>query len=166
VSELGAGGAGRLHCLLGDHRGAAVVETLVVFPIFVAFFSMIVQLCYLEVAALGTQHAAIVAARAAIVVAADDPRYYGSGVGTLGGSRRTEVEEAAKNALRIASADPTVKLDFTGGFGQGSVVSVKATFDYHCEIPVGSLIICGTSKMRHIKREAAMPVQTAGYQYP
>jgi len=152
--------------LLGDREGAVVVETLVVFPVFFAFVAAIVQLCYLEVGALATQHAAIVAARAAIVVAADDPRYYGSSVGTLDGKRRTEVEEAAKNAVRIADQDPSIRLDFRGGFGQGSVVAVQATFDFDCIIPVGSLLVCGPGRVRHIKREAMMPVQTAGYIYP
>jgi hypothetical protein len=153
--------------LLKDRRGAAVVETLFVFPVFFAFFSMIVQLCYLEVAALGTQHAAIVAARAAIVVAGDDPKHYGgSAVGTLGGRRQAEVEEAARNALRVASSDPRVKLDFSGGFGQGSIVRVKVQFDYACGVPVGSTVLCGASKTARITREASMPSQTAGYQYP
>lgn len=153
--------------LLEERSGAAIVETLFVFPTFFAFFSVIVQLCYLEVAALGTQHAAIVAARAAIVVAGDDPQHYGnSDVGTLDGQRRTEVEEAAKNALRIASVDPEVELEFSGGFDQGSVVKVTARFEYPCAVPVGNTIVCGVRKKTQITREASMPVQTAGYEYP
>jgi len=156
----------RARTLLRDTKGAAVVEALVAFPTFFAFFSCLVQLVYLEVGALATQHAATVAARAAAVVAADDPRYYGSGTGTLAGKRRTEVEEAVRNALRIAADQPSVRVTFSGGFGEGQIIKARVAFDHPCGVPVGGLIVCGPSRKATVIREAAMPSQTAGYIYP
>ncbi|HSO33378.1 MAG TPA: hypothetical protein VLT33_12680 [Labilithrix sp.] len=152
--------------LLRDTRASAVVEALVAFPVFFAFFSILVQLIYLELGALATQHAATVAARAAIVVAADDPKFYGSGTGTLSGRRQTEVEEAVKNALRIASDDPKMRVTFSGGFGEGQIVKAHVEFDHPCGVPVGGLLVCGTSRKATVIREASMPSQTAGYTYP
>ncbi|CAN5924140.1 hypothetical protein BH11MYX4_BH11MYX4_23930 [soil metagenome] len=152
--------------LLRDTRASAVVEALVAFPVFFAFFSILVQLIYLELGALATQHAATVAARAAIVVAADDPKFYGSAAGTLSGRRQTEVEEAVKNALRIASDDPRMRVTFSGGFGEGQIVKAHVEFDHPCGVPVGGLLVCGTSRKATVIREASMPSQTAGYTYP
>jgi hypothetical protein len=147
--------------------GGAVVETVIAFPVFFAFFSMIVQLCYLEVAGLTTQHAANIAARAAVVVAADDPRHYGgSPLGTLDGARGKEVEEAVRNVLRTSSKDPKVRVTFSGGFGEGSTVKAKIELDYDCWVPPGGAIVCGASRRSLITREASMPSQTAGYEYP
>jgi hypothetical protein len=139
----------------------------VAFPTFFGFFSMIVQLCYLEVAGLATQHAAIIAARAAVVVAADDPRFYdGTPVGRLEGKRRAEVEEAVRNALRIAADNPKVHVTFTGSFEEGTIVKAKVTFDYDCWVPYGGTLVCGVPRRHRIEREAAMPAQTPGYEYP
>lgn len=156
----------RAASVLRDTKGAAVVEALVAFPVFFAFFSCLVQLVYLEVGALATQHAATVAARAAAVVAADDPRFYGSGTGTLGGRRKTEVEEAVRNTLRIAADEPRSRVTFSGGFGEGQIIRARVEFDHPCGIPVGGLIVCGPSRKATVVREAAMPSQTAGYVYP
>lgn len=152
--------------VLRDTRGAAVVEALIAFPVFFAFFSCLVQLIYLELGALATQHAATVAARAAVVVAADDPKYYGSGTGSLTGKRKEDVEEAVKNTLRISSADPRMRVTFSGGFGEGEIVKARVEFDHPCGIPVGGLIVCGPSRKATVIREASMPSQTAGYTYP
>lgn len=150
-----------------DTRGAAVVEALVAFPVFFAFFSCLVQLIYLELGALATQHAATVAARAAVVVAADDPKYYGGAAkGSLSGKRKDEVEEAVKNTLRISSVDPRMRVTFSGGFGEGQIVKAHVEFDHPCGIPVGGLIVCGPSRKATVIREASMPSQTAGYTYP
>lgn len=155
-----------IHRLRRDDKGAAVVEALVAFPVFFALFSCLVQLIYIEIGALTAQHAATVAARAAAVVAADDPKYYGSPVGTLDGKRRTEVEEAVKNTLRIAADKPSFRLTFNGGFGEGAIIKAHVAYDHPCGIPVGGLFVCGPSRKATIHREAAMPSQTAGYVYP
>ena len=153
--------------LLGNTKGAAVVETLVAFPVFFAFFSTLVQMFYLEVGSLTTQHAATVAARAAAVVAADDPKNYGGGgVGSLSGSRQTEVEEAVKQVLHLSAEKPEMRLSFSGGFGEGQTFTAKVEFDQPCSLPIGGLIVCGTSQKATIVREASGASQTAGYTYP
>lgn len=61
----------------GDDRGVAQLEFLLAFiPVFVLFLGF-VQLVLLAVASLVVQHAAVRAARSAIVVLDDDPRHYG-----------------------------------------------------------------------------------------
>lgn len=150
-----------------DTRGAAVVEALVAFPVFFMFFSCLVQLIYLELASLTTQHAATVAARAAIVVCADDPKNYGGGgTGSLSGKRKDEVEEAVKNTLRISSDDPKMRVSFSGGFGEGQIVKARVEYDHPCGVPIGGLIVCGASRKATMAREASMPSQTAAYTYP
>ena len=63
--------------LASDTRGAIYIEFLIAFiPLFVFFMSM-VQLSFLRAAHLVNRHAAVVAARAAIVVLPDDPAQYG-----------------------------------------------------------------------------------------
>lgn len=155
-----------MKALARDTKGAAVVETLVAYPVFFAFFSTLVQMFYLEVGALTTQHAATVAARAAAVVAADDPKYYGSGVGSLGGSRQSEVEEAVKQTLRLSADDPQTRVSFSGGFGEGQTFKAHVEYDQPCGLPVGGLIVCGASRKATIVREASGAAQTAGYTYP
>lgn len=60
----------------GDARGAVYVEFIIAFmPIFVLFLA-ICQLSLLVVARLVVSHAAVTAARAAVVVLEDDPKYY------------------------------------------------------------------------------------------
>ncbi len=145
--------------------GSAVIETLVAFPLVYLVFTIIIQLCYLEVASLVTGHASVVAARAAIVVAADDPRFYGSAAGTMEGKRRDEVEEAVRQALRTSALDPKFKVSF-GSFEEGKVVKAKVELDYPCTIPFGGPFVCGLDGMRHISREATLPYQGASYEYP
>jgi hypothetical protein len=153
--------------LVSRTRGSAVVEVLVVFPIFFAFFAMIVQLVFLELAGIAVQHAAIVGVRGAVVVAADDPKFYaGSSVGSLNGKRKSEVDEAIDNVLRFSMHDFKHDIAFSGGFGEGSIVKATLVVDYKCEVPVGRWVVCGTGLTQRITREASMPTQTAGYIYP
>jgi hypothetical protein len=143
------------------------VEALVAFPTFFAFFTTIVQLCFLELAGLATQHAATLAARAAVVVAADDPGHYGGApLGSLEGARRGEVEEAVTNALRFTVDRPEVKVSFSGGFGPGAIATATVDFDYRCWVPWGGLVACGPSRHLRLVREASMPSQTPRYEYP
>jgi hypothetical protein len=130
------------------------------------WFMSIVQLAWLEGASLATKHAAVVAARAAIVVAADDPRFYGSATGTLDGERAAEVHEAVVNVLRPSADDPKVEVSFPNGAGEGALVRARVDFEYPCTIPVGRLFVCGASRTQHLRHEAVMPSQTAGYVYP
>lgn len=69
-----------------DTRGVVLIELLLAFvPVFVLFLG-IVQLALLSVAELVVQHAAVAGVRSAIVVLADDPRFYGdTEPGDIGG---------------------------------------------------------------------------------
>jgi hypothetical protein len=59
-----------------ERRGAVMVEFLIAFiPLFMLFLG-IVQFTLMGAAALIVQHAAVVGARAAVVVLDDDPKYY------------------------------------------------------------------------------------------
>jgi hypothetical protein len=147
-------------------RGSAVVETLVAFPMVWAFVTSILQLTYLEVATLNTKHAAMVAARAAIVVAHDDPKYYGSPPGSLGGRRQAAVDEAVRNVLRPSDEAATPRTTIWGGFAEGSVLRAKVVFDFPCTIPVAATIVCGPRHTMRLTAEAALPNQATPYEYP
>lgn len=62
---------------LRDDRGGVYIEFLLAFPPLFLLFLAICQLSLLAAAKLVVQHAATRAARAAIVVLEDDPKYYG-----------------------------------------------------------------------------------------
>jgi hypothetical protein len=164
---------------LGKDRrtaGAVYVEFLIAFlPLFVMFMSL-VQLAFVEVANLVTKHAAVAAARAAMVVLPDDPSYYGGQpVNVASGARRDAIEAAAKARLMAVSTDPQITLRFptsAGGdddkvqFQRDDVVRVHLEFSYPCKIPIGSFFVCKSLDLHKVlKAEAAMPLQGAGYDY-
>jgi len=166
-------------CALGiarDRRGAVYVEFLIVFlPLFV-FFMSLVQLAFVVTANLVTKHAAVTAARAAIVVLPDDPSYYGDvKVNTASGERLNAIRTAARARLMAVSTSPEVEITFPsspgGGdskttFQQDDVVRVQLKFDYPCKIPIGSRFVCNFLTLHKIlKAEAALPLQGAGYSY-
>ena len=156
--------------------GAVYVEFLIAFlPLFVMFMSL-VQLAFVEVANLVTKHAAVAAARAAIVVLPDDPSYYGGqAVNVASGARRDAIMSAAKARLSAVGIDPEVTLRFPsspGGdddktqFARDDVVRVHLEFSYPCKIPIGSFFVCRSLELhKTLKAEAAMPLQGAGYDY-
>jgi len=159
-----------------DARGAIYVEFLIVFmPLFVMFMSL-VQFAFVQTANLVTKHAAVQAARAAIVVLPDDPNFYGNvPVNKVAGDRKTIIEAAARGRLLAVSTMPDFKIQFPstpGGdddktqFQQDDVVRVKLTFNYPCKIPIGNRFVCtllGSKKA--LKAEAALPLQGAGFEY-
>ena len=157
-------------------EGAVYVEFLIAFlPLFVLFMSL-VQLAFVQVANIVTKHAAITAARAAIVVLPDDPGFYeGAKVNTATGKRLELIEAAAKARLAAVSTGPKVEVTFpssAGGddnktsFERDDLVRVKVEFDYPCLIPIGSLFVCRTFDLhKKLKAEAALPMQGAGYEY-
>ena len=124
------------------------------------------QLVLLENAALVTNHAAVVAARAATVIAPDDPRYYGSAVNTLEGRRREEIVEAVRLLVGTTTHDPEVDVKIDGQFSRGGSLTATVTFTYPCRIPYGGHLVCGLKNRRKITRTAQMPYQGAPYEYP
>lgn len=162
--------------LRSDARGAIYVEFLIVFmPMFVMFMSL-VQFAFVQTANLVTKHAAVQAARAAIVVLPDDPNFYGNvAVNKVAGDRRTVIEAAARGRLLAVSNKPdfTVKFPSAPGgdddrtsYKQGDVVRVRLTFNYPCKIPLGNRFVCGLlGAKKALKAEAALPLQGAGWEY-
>ena len=152
-----------------DERSAGyvTVETVIVFPAFFTIFMTFVQLAYFEVAALATEHATVTATRSASVILADDPQFYDTRVGVPGGKRLAEITDAAVIPLRVTTEKPEVKVTFPDRsvFREGDQVRLVLDFEYPCTIAIGRWL-CGASGTRHIRREATMPYQGAGYVFP
>jgi len=151
----------------GATRGFVTLETVIIFPAFFIIFMTLVQLAYLEVACLATEHATVTATRAASVILADDPKHYDTAVGVAGGKRLAEITEAGRIPLRVSSGAPKVTVTFPGRttFREGDQVRLRLDHAYPCTIAIGKWL-CGTTGTRHIVREASMPYQGAGYTYP
>jgi hypothetical protein len=148
-------------------RGGTIVETLVALPVVLFFFGGITQVAALEAAALNTRHAAHNAARSAAVVAADDPRHFGSAqVGALTGQRRIMVENVVRASLGVSAPHPDFELSFAREeLHEGDEVEVTVTFEAPCRIPIGRFV-CGTSGKKHMQATARYPYQGANYDYP
>jgi Flp pilus assembly protein TadG len=159
-----------------DAKGAVYVEFLIVFlPLFVLFMSL-VQFAFVEVANLVTKHAAVTAARAAIVVLPDDPAFYEEvPVNKPTGGRKEAIEAAAKARLMAVAVIPTMEVKFPSApgaedektqFAQDDTVRVRVEFDYDCKIPIGNRFVCDLFSLhKKLKAEAALPLQGAGYEY-
>lgn len=162
--------------LLRDARGAVYVEFLIVFlPLFVMFMSL-VQLAFVQVANLVTKHAAVQAARAAIVVLPDDPAFYGNTpVNKVAGDRKAVIDAAARGRLLAVAATPDFEIKFPsspgGGdnktsFQQDDLVRVQLTVNYACKIPIGNRFVCDLfSQKKKLKAEAALPLQGHGWEW-
>lgn len=156
--------------------GVVYVEFLIAFlPLFV-FFSGLVQLGALELANLVVKHAAVTAARAAIVVLPDDPAFYDQvPVNRAEGKRLSDIQRAATMPLSAIDSSPQVKVRFptsAGGtdtrtsFRWHDLVRVRVEYTCPCRIPIGGPVACGLAGTRLLTGEAAMPNQGANYDYP
>lgn len=162
--------------LLRDARGAIYVEFLIVFlPLFVMFMSL-VQFAFVQVANLVTKHAAVQAARAAIVVLPDDPAFYGNTpMYKVAGDRKTVIDAAARGRLLAVASSPDFEIKFPsspgggddrGSFKQDDLVRVQLTMNYACKIPIGNRVVCGAfSNTKKLKAEAALPLQGHGWEW-
>jgi Flp pilus assembly protein TadG len=136
-------------------EGAVLVEFMAVFFPLLSFFLGILQLLFIHTANFVTQHSAAVAARAAAVVFADNPK----------GSKK-DVERAARIPLATLGLDAgDVKVNVSpGNPTRNAMIVVTVTVDYPCFVPLGSWIACGGPKKTLIQG-AAMPNQGASYKY-
>jgi len=146
----------------GD-EGAVMVEFMAVFfPIF-AFFLGLVQLIFIQTASLVVNHAASVAARAAVVVVPDS---VGGAPGVAAGSKKADIERAARiplSTLGLSKGD--VKVELNGAsFSKNQTITVKVSVDYTCRVPLGGLMACGGTKTT-LTAEASMANQGADYVY-
>ena len=160
---------------LRDEKGAVYVEFLIAFlPIFVLFLSL-VQLTLIEMGNLVAKHAAVCAARAAIVVLGDDPQQYGgTDVERAEGQRLSDIKLAAMAPLWSIDPLPVVDLKLpssAGGtdskttFSRDDVVHVRLEYQFPCKVPIARTLVCGLLSTHKLVTEAAMPNQGADYAY-
>ncbi len=150
--------------LLNETRGAVMVEHLIAF-LPVLFFGLSVwELIELWAGDLLVRRAASAAARAAVVVLADDPRFYdGLAQNQFRGARRRDIELAATLVLATSphfSSKPEVSLSFGSGH-EPLTATVSAAF--HCFTGWVS-VVCGGSA-RTLRASATYRYQGAHYAY-
>ena len=159
---------------LRDSRGAVYVEFLLTFVPLLLFFGALVQLALVEVGGLMVEHAAVVAARAAVVVLPDDPTFYeGAPTNAPTGKRLDDIRRAARIPLLAFEADPKPEVTLVsasgasaGQFGPNELVRVRVFYDFPCLLPLGGALVCagGGGRVR-LGAEAVLPNQGAGYAY-
>ena len=147
-------------------RGAVYVEFLIAFlPVFFFFLSL-VQLMFVQTANLVVKHAAVKAARAAVVVLHDDPKFYGGvPMGSFSGQRKADIERAAKIPLApLGVAASAVTVAMNSSYRRDDLVKVTVECEYTCKVPWGRFTVCGGGKKKLVG-EAAMPNQGAEFEY-
>jgi hypothetical protein len=154
--------------IVRDSKGSVLVETLISILVPIFFFFTTWQLADLLTAQLIIKHAAVVAARAAIVVGPDDPRFYGGqGVNDLsGGTRLDDVKNAAALVLAASPhfASGGFSVNLQGSFAPGGTVTATVAATYPCFS--GWLnAVCGFSNSRILSGIAVLPYQGAGFPY-
>jgi len=158
----------------GDRSGAVYVEFLIAFMPLLLMFSGLLQLGMAQIAAIVTQHAAVTAARAAMVILPDNPIYYDTGVDQIGGQRSAEIQLAAQKTLSAIDPSPQVQVRFVGAPGGNTPVTSVGRFDvlhaqvlyqYPCRIPIGNVLVCGPGASKLLTAESDMPNQGANENY-
>jgi hypothetical protein len=163
-------------CRLGT-RGAVYVEFLGTFMPITLIFLGLVQSAGLYTGKLVTAHAAVVGARAAAVVLADDPQFYDKAqVGKIKGKREDAIVKAVSMTLKGNGSLIPLGVEVQGANGKAvtqvdqysyPVVTVKVKAAYHCGIlHFSDWMICGWSRMKTLEETATLPVQMAPYEYP
>lgn len=162
--------------LQNDRSGAVYVEFIIAFLPLLVFFSSLVQLAVLQTADLVTKHAATVAARAAVVVLPDDPKFYGGEQkNQASGQRLSDIQMAATIPLTAIDPDPVVAVKFPSSasgtdsrssFGNEDTVFVRVEYTHTCSVPIGNVVVCGADRTRQLVGVAAMPNQGAAFDYP
>ena len=147
-----------------DTRGAVFVEQLIAFLPVIFFFLASWQLMELCAGDLIVKRAASATARAAVVVLADDPRFYGGvPVNSFAGARKRDIELAAAMILAVS---PHFSNDFSVTLSNASgnlplTATVRAPF--HCFAGWVSLVCGGAS--RTLQASASHVYQGAAFDY-
>jgi hypothetical protein len=146
-----------------NHRGAIVVEFVVVLmPLLITLFSFL-QMGYLYQSVLVLRHAADVAARAAAVITVKEENNPNAS------GKKEEIDEAAFRAAgRFAQSELVynIKVDVndksskTDPYG---MVEITLTADIKCSIPLGGQIACGAKGYMSKTIKSAYPHQGALY---
>jgi hypothetical protein len=163
--------------LVRDARGAIYVEFLIAFMPILTMFLGIVQIADLHQARLIVSHAAMVGARAAVVVIPDDGQFYeNSQPGTVDGKRKQAIVKAVSIPLRASRSITELRVTFpttAGGsddkttYGRDDLVRVKVEARYQCRVPLVNRMVCpDKSSTRTMTAEAALPNNGADYVYP
>jgi len=157
--------------LVRDQRGAVYAEFVIVIMPLMALALGIFQLTQLYTGRSALDHAAVSAARSAIVVFPDDPRLYGGEpVNTLGSRRVAAVRLAALRAMAPSVLDGNVQtadISFPAGLpterGEPILVELRATF--RCRVPLVARVVCTGSGRMDLVSRASLPTQLADFQY-
>ncbi len=162
---------------LGDLHGAVMVEFIVAFLPLMIFFEALLQFGGIVTGKLVVNHAAVCAARAAVVVLPDDPKFYDDvPVGQPTGKRREDIERAAAVPLAALKSFEAIRIKFPSqpgatddrtSFSKNELVVIRVEADYHCQVPLVNRLLCNaaTSK-RTLVAEASFPNQGAPYPFP
>jgi Flp pilus assembly protein TadG len=156
---------GSLRGVHADKRGAVLVEFLVAFMPLMITFSSFVQLSQIATASLVTNHATIVAGRAAAVISNE----HNNTPDAKKGKNQDQIEAAVQAGLgpwaqtmedvKVEIEDKSSKED---NFG---MVKVTVTARYKCSVPFGGMLVCGANGGVHeIVKTAAFPHQGACYE--
>lgn len=160
--------------LAQDRRGAVYVEFLAMIVPILAIFMGLAQTGGLYSAKLITQHSAVIGARAAAVVLADDPKDYGGvAVGQYSGARKEKIDKAVAMTLLASGSIIDYEVEVRGANGQPKssfaqtetypLATVRVEAIYSCTL---FSLACGFAGMRVLEAEATMPVHLAPYTYP
>ena len=144
------------------------METLIGLPIVIYLFFQSWQISDLLVAHLILQRAALTAARAAIVVGPDDPRFYDDQrVDDLsGGLRREDVKSAAALVLGAMPAfrGAGFEVELAGSFRKDEPLTATVKAEYRCSVSWLNAV-CGGGPVRTMSASAELPYQGATFQY-
>ena len=159
----------KIRGMMGDQGGAALPEFVVaVFPILMLFF-VFVQVAALFIAHLVTHHAAIVAARCAVVDKGPDlPGKYLDADAALA-CKNAAIAGLGRGLWLQTVVGMNVAITFDGGSGgdddhtsQYSDVTTTTTATYQCSVPLGKNFVCNNGT-RNFTFAIKLPHQGAVY---
>jgi len=144
-------------------KGAVLAEfSLALMPLLITFFSF-VQVGKLFTASLVVRHSAVAAARAAAVIHKQGDNNPGDNGTDDDITRAAELEMGPWYGSSLdLNGSVTIEDKSSTSDPYGNVkVTVPAT--YTCDVPLGSLIVCGPSRTRDMTATASFPHQGALY---
>ncbi len=156
---------------LSDARGAIFVELAIAIIPFLLFAMGIFQLTELYSAKILVDHAAMSAARSAITVFPDDPRFYGGEAPNREGARRTAaVRMASLRAMAPFVLDGSLRstsITFPDGVPRtrGAPLTVEVRATYVCRVMLVQRVVCSAGGTRQLVGRATLPSMAADYQY-
>ncbi|MEZ4220821.1 MAG: hypothetical protein R3B13_07800 [Polyangiaceae bacterium] len=161
-----------------DRRGAVYVEFLAVFMPLLTAFLCLAQGVGMFSAKLITKHAAVLGARAAVVVIPDDKQYYdGVDKGQATGKKLDDIKKAVLIGLganKSISLALTMNQIIVGGdskaaksnFSRNETVTVYVDSVYRCSLPIGKYAVCGFDTLATLQSKASLRIHGADYDYP